>query len=482
MPWNRDTSRDRIKKAIEQFEDIKITNYRATTDFDSLALTHAVRVDGVHVYVDILNAAEMLRSDNSESERSHKRDLRFMHFYQRVARVVLGKTDAIKVGFQNQRLHFVVGDPVGDKKKRLAVAVAIAQLLIDVIAVVNQLHDELDDATLVVGIDTGKTLAVKNGTRGDRELLFLGNAANKAAHAIPTTPGIGAAEAARLALGWASSRPTKDEIAASQKTAALTAKVDALIDQWKDELRETPLKDFHFSRPTPPLKDLDFEVLTPANSRRIDCASIYADIDGYTAFVSARVDDDDRAVEAVRALHVIRKELRDTLCDLGGRKVRYIGDCLHGVVASGDRVTDAPGTVTDATLAAGAMRDAFGIAKEELDDIDELGLAIGVEVGPTSLTRLGIMGVRDRIAAGVVVGVAEATQCACDGRQTGLGATAYREAPQAVQKLFDTARRARDLSYNKVALTVAADGDKKSSATTAAPNPPITFPRAHSDR
>jgi len=482
MAWNRDTSRNRIKSAIEQCKDIKVTNYRSNADLDSLELTRAVRVDGVHVYVDIVNADAMLCSDKTETERSHRRYLRFLHLYQRVALGVLGKTDAIKVAFQNQRLHFVVADPVGDLKKRLNVAVAIAQLLIDVIGAGNELHAELDDAHLAVGIDTGKTLTVKNGTRGDRELLFLGNAANKAAHAVPGKAGIGAADAAKSALSWKTASPTEDEIATCQAQAKLGIDSADLVKKWKSELADTPLQEFQFSRPTPPLKDLDFETLTPGNSRRIECASIYADIDGYTKYVSARVDDDVRAAEALCALHVIRKELRDTLNDLGGKKVRYIGDCLHGVVARGDRVTDGPGTVTDGLLVAGAMRDAFDMAKEELDDVDELGLAIGVELGPTVLTRLGVKGLRDRIAAGVAVGAAETAQCECDGRQTGVGTTAYAEAPKAVQKLFDNTRRVRDLTYNTVALCVEVAGEKKSSAATAAQNPPITIPRAHSDR
>lgn len=320
MPWNRDTSRERIRAAIELAKNIYVTDYRSTTNFDNLALEHAVRVDGVHVYVDILNTREMLSSDKSESERSHKRYLRYLHIFQRVAHGVLGRTDAIKVAFQNQRLHFVVADPVGDEKQRLAVAVAIAQVFVDLIARGSELHQELANAKAAVGIDTGKTLAVRNGTRGDRELLFLGDAANKAAHAIPKTAGMAVGENARVALGWPASRPRTWDLAGTLSSAKLSLNVDNLIKQWKQELADTPLQDFQFSRPTPPLEDLDFETLTPANSRRLDCASIYADIDGYTRYVSARVDDDKKAIEAVRALHVIRKELRDTLNDLGGKR------------------------------------------------------------------------------------------------------------------------------------------------------------------
>jgi len=486
MAWNRETSRERIKKSIAQCQDIKITNYRSTTDFDSLGLERAVRVDGVHVYVDIVNAEAMLCSDNTESDRSHRRYLRFMHLFQRVAHGVLGKTDAIKVAFQNQRLHFVVCDPVGDEAKRLAVAVAIAQLLIDVIERGNELHAELADAEVAVGLDTGRTLAVRNGTRGERELLFLGNAANKAAHAVPKRSGIAVADAAKNALGWATSRPTKVEIAACQEKAGLRIKAETLVDQWKRELRDTPLQEFQFTRPMPPLKDLDFNILTPANSRHIECASVYADIDGYTAYVSAHINDDKKAEEAVRALHVIRKELRDTLNDLGGRKVRYIGDCLHGVIARGARETDEPGTVTDALLVAGAMRDAFGIAKKELKDVDELGLAIGVEFGPTTLTRLGVKGVRDRIAAGVAVGAAETAQRKCSGRETGLGTNALAvlaNAPKTLKILFDSAGQAEDLGYNTVTIAAEVAGDRNATAAYTSPNPPSTeFPRAHCDR
>jgi len=46
-----------------------------------------------------------------------------------------------------------------------------------------------------------------------------------------------------------------------------------------------------------------------ANSRRQDASSIYADIDGFTAFVSRSISPDDKAKHFVCALHVPRSEI-----------------------------------------------------------------------------------------------------------------------------------------------------------------------------
>jgi class 3 adenylate cyclase len=254
-----------------------------------------------------------------------------------------------------------------------------------------------------------------------------------------------------------------------------------LIDKWKKELGETPLKDFQFSRPTPPLKDLDLEELTPANSRHIDCTSVYADIDGFTKYVSERVGDAERGADAIRALHVLRKELRDVLNDFGGRKVRYIGDCIHCVLAVGERETDRAATAAQSILVAGAMRDAFKIAQEELGNIGSLGLAIGVELGPTSLTRLGVKGVRDRVGAGLAVSGAEKEQRRCTGQQTALGSAVHSAAPRGLQKLFEPDRQATSLTYNAAAIMLqASDPVMGNIVIGAAPTTKrVEYPRSH---
>ena len=78
------------------------------------------------------------------------------------------------------------------------------------------------------------------------------------------------------------------------------------MKEWREDLKNSPIGVFEFSRQTPPLRDLDISVLTPKNSRRQEAVSIYADIDGFTAYVAKHIDSNPEDV--VRTLHVIRAD------------------------------------------------------------------------------------------------------------------------------------------------------------------------------
>ncbi|MFX5142111.1 transcriptional regulator, partial [Acinetobacter baumannii] len=84
------------------------------------------------------------------------------------------------------------------------------------------------------------------------------------------------------------------------------------------------------------------------------------------AYVARNLENDPAAV--VRALHVLRSELDCVLhSDFRGLKVRFIGDCVHGVLAEGAKATDREATVSTAVLCAAAMRSSFDLAKEKVE-------------------------------------------------------------------------------------------------------------------
>ena len=204
MAWSKQLSRERIEAAIATVKSVDVADLVRETDLSNIPLTKAYRVNGVHVYVEIPNALSLLGVGGTEGEKSHKRLLRFLHLYQRVAHVVFVRSDATKVDHQNQRLHFVVHKPYDDERKRIMMAVSVANLLRDVILGANTHHDELPDAKVCIGIESGLTLAVNNGTRGDREPLFIGNAANHAAHLLGSMKeGLFLGDTARKSLGGA---------------------------------------------------------------------------------------------------------------------------------------------------------------------------------------------------------------------------------------------------------------------------------------
>lgn len=460
--WSEDSAKKRIATRLNEVKTVEIKEYVRDTDLSALATGVAYRVDGVHVYVDILNIGDMLNSTAFEGERCHQRTLRFLNNHFRAVRNILLDVDAIQVDFHNQRLHMVVAKPYGDEAARIHRAIATAQLIRDVLAKTNEEGDDpLPAAITRVGIDSGKALAVNNGRIGAREPLFLGNPANQAAKRAGggSAAGIFMTNTARKVVGWDEvldadqTALTSTQISAAQTKAALEVTVDQVVKDWKKDLAANPIGNFQFYRHTPPFQTLDLEVLTPQNSRRQESTSVYADIDNFTVYVADRIESDASAKHVVKTLHVLRSELDAVLnSDFAGQKVRFIGDCLYGILVEGTAATtDDVETAKNALLCAAALRSSFKIAIQALKDagVDagDLGLAIGLEHGITSVTRLGIKGEKVRCCLSRSVLASEDEQLRCSGRETAIGPTLNKHAPTAFKALFGASRKRADFEY-----------------------------------
>src|ERR1700679_2251461 len=159
--WNKERASRRIDTWVAGLpaRDIEIKDYVRDTNLAGLQNHVAYRVDGVHLYADILNVAEMLDVTSYEGEVCHKRTLRFLNLHYRAVYRILQRSESIFVDFHNQRLHSVVAKPYDDAAARVRKAVAVAKLIIDVLA---QTGDGADHppAKVRVGIDTGIALAV----------------------------------------------------------------------------------------------------------------------------------------------------------------------------------------------------------------------------------------------------------------------------------------------------------------------------------
>lgn len=473
--WKKDRAQDRIDKAVDALpiKDIEIRNYVRDTSLSNLPRTVAYRVNGVHLYADILNLDAMLNITAAEGEMCHRRTLRFLNLHYRAVYRIIQRVESIFVDFHNQRLHTVFVKPYDDEKKRIHRSIATAQLIIEVL---EQTGEDADHPAAEVrcGIDTGAALAVNNGRRGHREPLFLGEPANLAARRSGggSAPGIFLTNKARKVVGFAEVDSednvalTPNEISTSQEIANLDVTADQVVKEWKEDLENNPIGKFEFSGHTPPFSSLDFESLSVKNSRRQDAATVYADIDGFTAYVGANIASDDTAKHVVRTLDVLRGELDAVLHgDFAGRKVRFIGDCVHGLVVEGTaQTTDAEETISNLTLCAGAMRSSFKLALERLKakgtEASSLGLAIGFEYGPMTATRLGVRGelVRCSVSRGVLT--AETEQKRCTGRETAIGSSAYKSGNAAVRVLFGDTRKRTDLDYDSAVNQLSNTGDK----------------------
>lgn len=474
--WNYDRAVEHIDKKITDVKDVTIKEYTRDMSLELIPTNVAYRVDGVHMYADILNLKDMLNITDVEGVECHKRTLRFLDQHYRAVKRILDKVDARRVDFHSQRLHSLFTKPYNSEAnaeiKRVQRAVATAQLIIDVLSETGDDDEKIPAAKVRIGIDTGRALAVNNGRSGCREPLFLGDPANYAAKLASNnnTKGIYLTNAARKAIGLEEkalpekSALSADEIKGCQEAAKLGVTAAEIVEDWREDLKKNPIGSYQFTRQTPPLSSMDILKLTPANSKRQEMISLYADIDNFTAYVAKHIDDN--AEDIVRTLHVLRAELERVLTsDFNGRRVRFIGDCLHGLFCEGTAyTTDEETSVSDSTRLAGALRSSFNLAINRLltkgYKTGELGLAIGFDLGPIAVTRLGKQGDRIRCATGRKVLGSESRQCECLGTETAIGQAAYDAGSDAVKKLFGKERKVANMDYVEATEALADKGDE----------------------
>ena len=484
--WIKSRSDAHIENLIDQVKDVTIKKYTRDKSLSNIRVNEAYSMNAVHLYVDILNLEGILTTQNgTESETTHKRAIRFFDSHVRAIKFILDKTDCIFVDFHNQRLHAVIAKPydanVDKEKDRLHKAIAIADLIMESVQQKREVDGDaaIEAADIRIGIDSGFALAVNNGRRSNREPLFLGDPANHAAkHSCGTAVGIYLTPNARniIDLNLEDGQDTKkvklkaSEIETSKQAAGLTLTCNDVLNDLKDN--DKKLQDFSFSRTTPPLKDLDFNTLYYKSAKRQEIVSIYADIDGFTKFVSDNIASEEGQKNIVRTLHVLRSEMDDTLYqDFKGKRVRFIGDCLHGLICEGtSQSTNHSKSVDVATEAVAAIRSSFLMALDRLQDefpdisgLANVGLAIGYEIGDVSLTRVGKIGHTSRYAIGVSTIASEDAQKVCLGNATKIGQTAYSHLSDNYKELFKN-QIAADLTYEKVTDADQAEESKNESA------------------
>jgi class 3 adenylate cyclase len=396
--------------------------------------------------------------------------------HYRAVHRILSLCDARRVDFHNQRLHAVIFRPYNTEddaaQSRVNTAVATAQLIVDVLKRTGDVDEHIPEAKVRIGIDSGQALAVNNGRSGGREPLFLGEPANRAAKLSGAAKrrGIYLTNNARALIGLdevddpENTPLTSDVIGACQAAAELPVTVDEIVREWSEDMTTNPIGVFEFSRHTPPLRTLEINTLTPANSRRQTAISIYADIDNFTSYVASHIKCDPENV--VRVLHVLRSEMDRVLSvEFDGRRIRFVGDCIHGLLCEGTSLsTDEKLSVSSATLCAGALRSSFELALKKLAeqsiDVDGLALAIGYELGPMTVTRLGLKGDRIRCAVSRGVLSSEHEQQRCNGTETAIGETAFGADTRAIRNLFGGKRIVANLDYNEAVEALAEDGDE----------------------
>lgn len=519
MPWSEKTARERINKLmaevptfeVQRFEDywpiyegrkIALASQQkpSSPPLFNLARGKAVVVDTVQIYIGVTNYDDYRLEDKRETEASHDRAMRLLHLYYSAADRVFETSAAQRVDFHGGRVHAVVLERGSGGVSQETVAQAFA-FIEDFQRVADAANRELANnefaARFRFGVDVGTCVAINNGTGLEQEPMFLGGAANHAAKlADGAEPGIYVSDRVRHLLGLpelgdlggmfglqetqlsmnAARRELEGELVFGVQDRQ--AFIDEVVGGWRDEIRRGEFPDFttpvfKFFYQQPPLSEIDYADLKPSRSIRMPVVSLFADLSGYTDYIDSAVQNGGIR-DAVRALYVIRQEFQNVVeQDFGGRKVRFIGDCIQGVIAEGTKTeTDSRASVSLGTQCAGGLHSSFGLCKTLLGNLDDLGLAIGLELGFTPISRIGIRGERSvRVASSVATTVSERMQRECNNDEgLKLGPDALKVAPTALFDLMDENGYARELDYGEIAVCLSVVP-----ATVASP----TYARAH---
>lgn len=483
MAWNEDRARVRILGFINSVPqgDIKVEDFAAflmerrvekgvfAADAAKAALVdiprnRAITTDGVHVYANLIAFNSVLTDqERRETEASHIRALEFLHAHYSACDALIDGFDMQRVDFHGARLHAVVLQPEGkeNEAERVRIAVGFAAAFREMVHRLGEKHQRFQ-TEVRVGVDSGPAVAIDSGKSGEREPLFIGSPANHAAKlADGSDPGLFLSKRTALLLEqpvdvYTRSVLLNEELErrflndvgpASKLRKSASARLEDAYSAVIPALDERVLSSNHdpvfkFHRKEPPLKDIVYEEHPPSNAIRMELASIFADVDNFTAYIDNAIQT-GKIAEAVANLHVIRAEMGAVLkADFGGRKVRYIGDCIHGLLAEGDRfATNERETVKKAIETAAALRSSFELCRTMLPGAQDLGLAIGIEYGVTPICRLGLRGLESvRAATSKATCLSEEEQRRCNGDETAIGEKAFQALNQTYKEAFGPER------------------------------------------
>lgn len=475
MSWNKDRSAERIKKIDARIPAIEVSRLERKMNLDNVTLGKPKIVEGVHIYSAVANEAGHITDllDPSDQDAA-KPPVRAVHLWQReLGRIVCKDFDAAKIHCQGTRLHALVYRPVGNAVEVVSRAVALAHAidLTTRLAFNEALGDEAG-FKLASGASFGATLATRSGAAGDSELLFLGNAANQGAKAIKAETRLRVTsdvvdivrdeldgiDIADMGNGYYRLSMTEDGVDAVVAKYGLGWSLANSRKRIEDDLNNTSLDKVGVSKAT---ANIDKDRLSLANSKLNDSISLFGDVDGFTAMVEAAMTDDAKE-RMIRNFHVMRAELRHvTVQDFDTLRVQYQGDRIQALrhMPHDDEGNRALRAVRLAAAWQSSMEETIAPA---LGGLSGIHLAVGLDVGPTIVSKLGEHGNRDMICLGKPVRRAAKVQGKLDGDEVGITEALKSLLPQRVADLFtwDSAKNchvASGLRYNDVALAEEAE-------------------------
>jgi hypothetical protein len=464
VSWDYDRSLQRAQDKYEETEGLTVTPVLRELDFDNISLREPRRVRAAHLYVDVCNFTALL-GHSAEAGTDQEEDMvRRLHLYGReVTRVVEEDLDATKVHFQGPKLHALAYRPLSSDVDMVVKGVLAAAAIRETAKVFNEIFaiSGTDAWQTAAGVDFGEAIVTKDGVGGDRELLFLGHPANMAAKIIRGGLRLTSEVVALLPdsfdeyLAEAADDPNVMCFAPS-----LAALEDLIRDHGYAWTREQTRKRLEADVELYPAGTtvvtgargpIDKSRLSIYNTKRVDGVSLFADVDGFTAYVDQATAVDDDLVEAVRAYHVIRSEMRNTaVVDFKGLRIQYQGDRMQ--VFAYLPLDDEEEAAVRAVRIAAALNSVVTDVLPQVIGEAAKPLAIGLAAGTTLVSRLGEHGNRDVVSLGSATVEAARIQVGLDGEEIGLDAELYSRLPDWLQKAF--AWRKSPGAYVAVGLTL----------------------------
>ena len=472
MGWNSDRSLERAEAAWDATEGLTVTDLVRETDFDSTALKNPRRVRAAHVYVDVPGFRHILGDDEPDPEVARQ-----LHLWSReVTRIVKEDFDGTKVHFQGPKLHAVIYRPIGSDEGIATKAVLMAAAIRRAAGALNEVLSLGGEGTwdTSVGIDLGDALLTKDGAKGDRELLFLGNPANHAAKIISSglrlTGDVVDVLPEDLLHHVADAADGVNHLFTSS-LASLEALCDSHGYDWTRENTVTRLEGGAKATPEGAVNvlessgSIDKSRLGIGETKRTFVVSLSADVDGFTDYIEGSGESDDLD-QAVRVFHVIRSELRNTaVSDYDTLRIQYQGDRMQALVhlPSGQDKQVA----RKAVWVAAALNSVVSYTLPKVVGQEgALPLAIGLAGGTVLVTKLGEHGNRDVVTLGASTAEAARIQQALEGGDIGIDAAVRELLPGWLQQLFvwrqaPRAYVASDLTLDQVELLEASESDDR---------------------
>ncbi len=454
MSWNYNTSLNRVQAHLDGMGEIEIEKLVRDADLQSLLSETCCReIFGAHVYVDVPNFSDLATMTAQGDD--YRRVIQALHLYEReVARIVEGENvfDGVRIHFQGAKLHALFFRPI-DNSLEIATRAVLLQMVLRhfVHCVFNPEFPKLPNLSVSGGADIGNAIGTKNGHSGDRELLFLGAPANYAAKILTGTDALRITDAVYTALPeslkpyFTGMEDDRLNVVVYEMDSIPLEEMDALLEEhgieWDSDASLQRLKDDKAIYPLNQIEYSDAEVLIDmdslgiTNNKRVEAASVFGDVSGFTAYIDKAKTEEERKT-SLRVLHAIRKEMAAIVKhDFDGIRVQFQGDRVQALfhLPKGDEKRIAARAVDTAIALQSSMEL---VIKPLLPEAKALGMAVGSSIGTTFVSKLGTRGHRDRICMGDAVEDAATYQEGSAGGEIAVPSHIHEHLEEELQKLF----------------------------------------------